>query len=138
MSLMRVLIAGFLLAMLVPQGAAKAHDWDDHDDDLRDYDDGDEENGGVIILLQPEYQFLSGEGSCATLVVIAADAELASLEGRLETEEDIAAVRIAGSTIDMRLRPIDGQRLSGRLVGSRAPVLVVSQTYAKQHWNIAD
>ena len=120
MTALRALVAGLLLTALAPLASAQ----------------GDEENGGVIILLHSNYRFVTGQGACQTLVIVAPDSDVQDCEYRLQSEGDIKAVRVSGAGIDMRLRTVDSNCLEGRLIDTDEPVLVCSQTYAESHWNI--
>ncbi len=91
------------------------------------------ENGGIIILVSS----LKLEASDQCLIIIAPDAELVRVAARLNQSSRQNVVRVEdreeNRSIDTVLKAVDRHYLSGREVSTGKQVIIVSQSYAKQH-----
>lgn len=90
------------------------------------------ENGGTIIL-RAHYALEIENAGCRTLVIVTSEKELARISNQIQSAEGPINVRLPKSTADMRLRPINNQRLYGHFLSNGRRVLVVTREYAEKN-----
>ena len=92
------------------------------------------ENGGVIILLHPDYSMMTPTDRGHTLVLVTSSPEFQTLSFRFHTESNFGYVHVAETALNLHLTRFCDDQATGYVIETLEPVLIVTREYAAYHY----